>query len=242
MFRSDLAVGTKDGKTDYVTEADRRAQSRVVEVIRDADPDGAIVGEEGDRRKTVPAAGPAWIIDPIDGTKNYVRGLPLWATAVAAVDGGRPIAAAIVAPKLGHTFTASADTAWMDGDTIRVSERRDPEAMTVAPTYWWPMDRREEYGAAASNIVERFGDLIRLGSAQLTLALVARGAIDATLTNRRMNPWDSVAGAFLVEVAGGTVTDIDGSPWHHDSPGLVASNGTAHETAVAAAQAIRSGH
>jgi myo-inositol-1(or 4)-monophosphatase len=240
LFREELTVETKGGKTDVVTRADREAEREIVDRIREHDASATIVAEESAADTAIPETGRAWIVDPIDGTNNYVRGIPLWVTAVAVVEDGRPVAAAIEAPELGRTFSATPEAALVDGEPMSISESRDPEAMAVGPTYWWPMDRREEYGAAADAIVERFGDLIRLRSAQLTLAFVASGAIDATLTNRRMNPWDSVAGVLMVRAAGGTVTDVEGEQWAHDSQGLVASDGGAHEEVLSAAQAIES--
>ncbi|MCL7417980.1 MAG: inositol monophosphatase, partial [Halalkalicoccus sp.] len=92
-FRDDIAVETKDGKTDVVTQADRDAQNRAIEVIREQFPSDAIVGEEEDALKEVPAEGPAWVIDPIDGTSNFVRDVPIWASSVAATIDGEPVAA-----------------------------------------------------------------------------------------------------------------------------------------------------
>ncbi|MUV89656.1 inositol monophosphatase [Halapricum sp. CBA1109] len=237
-FRTDLAVETKDGKTDVVTRADREAQRAVVERIREAFPEDIVVGEENDARSTVPQSGAAWVIDPIDGTNNYVRGLRSWATSVAAVVDGRPVAAASVCPALGDTYEAGPAGAFRDGERLWVSDRSDPETFTVAPTIWWPFDRREEYAAAADAIVSRFGDLLRLRCAQVTLAQVAAGGVDAAITNVDTNPWDTVAGVFMVESAGGTVTDLDGEPWTAASTGLVASNGQCHETVLDAARDI----
>ncbi len=240
LFHAELTVETKTGKTDVVTRADREAEQQVIDRIRETDTSATIVAEESAGSTAVPDEGRAWIIDPIDGTNNYVRGLPLWVTAVALVEDRQPIAAAIVAPELEQTFLADGDGAWMNGDPMTVNDRSDPDAMAVSPTFWWPRDRREEYGIAATEILNRFGDLIRLRSAQLTLAQVASGSLDATFTNRTMNPWDSVAGAFLVERAGGTVTDLEGEDWVFDADGLVASNGEAHEEVRAAARAVES--
>ncbi|MFW5965649.1 MAG: inositol monophosphatase family protein [Halodesulfurarchaeum sp.] len=240
LFRTDLEVGTKSGKTDYVTRADRRAQTRVIEVIREVDPDAAIVAEEGDRRKTVPPDGPAWIIDPIDGTNNYVRGIRQWVTSVAAVVDGEAVAAANAAPALNDLYAGGPEQIERNDERVSVSERTDPERCTITPTIWWEQDRRDEYAAAASAIVRRFGDLYRPKSAQLALSLIAAGSIEGAFTNRRVNPWDSIAGAFLVRQAGGTVTDIDGNPWRYDSRGLVASNGAVHDAVLAAAQTVES--
>ncbi len=98
-FRADLEVEFKDGKTDVVTQADKDAQVAVVDVVRETFPDDPIVGEENDALKRVPE-GPAWIVDPIDGTNNYVAGSRAFGTAVAAVVDGEPVGAATVCPAL----------------------------------------------------------------------------------------------------------------------------------------------
>jgi len=235
-FRSDHAVETKSNKTDVVTEFDRRSQRRVIEVIEDEFPEDAIVGEEEDALKEVPAAGDVWVVDPIDGTNNFVRGIPVWTTSVAAVRDGETVAAANVCPALGDTYTADEEGAYLNGEKIAVSGRTDPETFTVCPTIWWDFDRRDEYAATVEGIVERFGDMRRFGCAQIVLGMVASGALDGTVTNVVPNPWDTVAGAFMVRQAGGTVTDIHGDPWTAESRGLVASNGEAHEEVLAAAR------
>lgn len=238
LFRTDLVVETKSGKTDVVTRADQEAQDAVVEVIRETYPDDALVGEEEDTLDVVPAEGTAWVIDPIDGTNNYVRGLHVWATSVAAVVDGDPVAAATVSPTIGDEFVAWSGGARRNGDPIAVSERTDPETFSVAPTIWWAFDRRDEYAAACRAIVERFGDMRRFGSAQATLAMIAAGSLEATITNVDANSWDTIAGAYLVERAGGVVTGLEGEPWNNDTVGLVASNGTRHDEVLAAAREI----
>ncbi len=236
-FRTDITVETK-GEDDVVTEADRAAQRRVIETIRESFPDDAVVGEEEDERKTVPEAGPAWVIDPIDGTHNYVRGIRTWATAVAAVVDGEPVAAAIVCPALGDVYTADADGASRNGEPIAVSDVTEPRRAAVDPTIWWDFDARDEYARACEAIVTRFGDMRRFGSAQVVLPTVAAGGLEATITNVSVNPWDGVAGVFVVRQAGGRVTDPAGDRWRHDSTGLVASNGHLHGEALAAAREI----
>ncbi|MFB6125999.1 MAG: inositol monophosphatase [Halolamina sp.] len=238
-FRTDFAVERKSGKTDVVTEADRAAQRRVVEVIEETFPDDAVVGEEEEELKVVPEGGPAWVVDPIDGTNNFVRGVRFWATAVAAVVDGEPVAAANVLPAVGDAYVAGDDGVTRDGEPVSVSDVSDPERAMVAPTIWWSLDRREEYAAANEAIVDRFGDLRRLGCAQGTLAKVADGSLDAAITNVDADPWDTVAGVHLVRQAGGRVTDLNGDRWRHDATGLVASNGAVHDEALAAARAIR---
>lgn len=238
QFRTGIATETKSSATDIVTEADRAAQRRVIEVIEETFPGETIVGEEEDARKTVPEEGAVWIIDPIDGTNNFVDGIRVWATAVAAVVDGDPIAAAIVLPALGDSYTADATTAYRNGSEITVSETAEPALSTVSPMLWWDTDNRVAYAAATREIVQRFDDLRRFGSAQATLALIADGSIEAGLTELKAHPWDSVAGVHLVRQAGGTVTDVDGGPWRHDSTGLVVSNGGIHDSVQAATDEI----
>jgi myo-inositol-1(or 4)-monophosphatase len=236
-FREDLPVESKGEETDVVTQADRDAQRQVVATIRQAAPEDAIVGEEGDELKSVPEEGPCWVVDPIDGTHNYVRDLRVWATSVAAVVDGEAVAAVNALPALDDVYVADGDGTRRNGDPVAVSDRTDPETFSVAPMLWWPHDRREEYAVACREAVERFDDVRRFGSAQAVLSFVADGGLDAAFTNVRGDPWDTVAGVFMVEQAGGTVTDVHGDPWRHDSRGLVASNGEAHGEVLAAARA-----
>ncbi|AZQ15232.1 inositol monophosphatase [Halorubrum sp. PV6] len=236
-FRSDIEVETK-GNADVVTEADRAAQRTVIDAIRETFPEDAIVGEEEEERKTVPETGAAWVIDPIDGTDNYVRDIPVWATAVAAVVDGEPVAAAIVAPALDDVYTADAEGAYRNGEQLSVSDVSDPKRAAVAPTLWWDFDSRDQYAAACEAVVRRFGDLRRLGAAQIVLPTVAAGGLEGVISNLAANPWDSVAGVFMVRQAGGRATDLDGNRWRHDSTGLVVSNGALHETVLAATRAI----
>ncbi|WP_129115417.1 inositol monophosphatase family protein [Halegenticoccus tardaugens] len=229
-FRSDLAVEQKSSKTDVVTEIDRSTQHRIISAIDEYFPNDAIVGEEEDERKTVPEDGYAWIIDPIDGTQNYVRGIRAWVTSVAVVRDGEPINAINAAPALCDHYRATPDGTTRNGWSISVSTRTDPETFAVAPTLRWTRANSATVGALADEIVNRFGELRRIGSAQLTLSLVASGAIDAVVAfDPEPNPWDTVAGAYLIDRAGGTVTDVHGDEWTPHSRGLVASNGEAHD-------------
>ncbi|SFR58960.1 inositol monophosphatase family protein [Halogeometricum limi] len=237
-FRTGIDVERKGGKTDVVTQADRDAQTRVIDVIRESYPDDAVVGEEDDELKRVPEEGAAWVVDPIDGTNNFVRDLRVWGTAVAAVEDGEPVAAATCFPALDDLYWTDGETTYRDGTEVTVSARDDPEVCAVCPTIWWDFDERDQYGRATTAIVERFGDMRRFGCAQAVLAMVADGQLDGVLTNVRANPWDSVAGVQLIRAAGGTVTDLDGDRWRHDSTGLVASNGAVHETVLEAAREI----
>jgi myo-inositol-1(or 4)-monophosphatase len=232
-FREELRVETKSGPMDAVTEVDRAVQRRVATRIRDSYPDEPIVGEENaaDASAEVPETGPAWVVDPIDGTNNYVVGNRRWATSVAAVRDGRPVASANYLPALSDTYVAG-ESATRNGDPIRVSEKSDPSSFTVATIFGLSAAERRELVQISETITTAFGDLRRLGSGQATLSMVASGELDAAVSTVRLPPWDTLAGVHLVRRAGGTVTDAAGDPWRHDSVGLVASNGEAHDALV----------
>ena len=214
---------------DVVTEADRAAQRRVVEEINEAYPGDAIVAEEGEERKTVPEDGLAWVVDPIDGTYNFARGSRHWMTSVAVVEDGMPFAAANIAPALGDSYVAAGDGATRNGEAVSVTDHREPRFANVAATFIPGFGSRVDYAAGVAELFERFGNVRRYGSAQLTLSHVACGILDGAVAPSRADPWDCIAGTYLVECAGGRVTDLDGDPWRHDSRGLVASNGRIHD-------------
>lgn len=237
-FRTDINTETKASEIDIVTQADRDAQARVIEVIEANYPDEPIVGEENGALKSVPEEGAAWIVDPIDGTTNFVNGSREWGTAVAAIENGEPVGAAVVLPALGDSYTADREAAYRNDTEISVSDTTTPETATIAPLMLWDADNREEYAAATRELVTRYGDLRRVGSAQATLALIAAGSLDGGFTNLVSAPWDSVAGVHLVRQAGGRVTDRHGDRWRHDSTGLVVSNGPLQDSLVAATRGI----
>ena len=235
-FRTDLEVRTKTDAMDAVTAADLAAQERVIETIRDTDPDAAIVAEEADAASEIPASGRAWIIDPIDGTNNYAVGGRLWATCVACVEDETPVAAVTHLPAMDDTYRTVSGATRRNGEPVAVRDRSDPRAAVVAPVFGLAMADRPAYSATSTAIVSTFGDLRQLGSGQTALAMVAAGELDGVVTTLRHSPWDTVAGAHLVRKAGGRVTDANGADWRADSHGLVASNGRIHDALLEVAQ------
>lgn len=250
-FRGELAIETKADKNDLVTDADRETQQQVVHTIAEEFPEDPYVCEEdepaegveqtsanpparkgGEFLDTVPAEGPCWVVDPIDGTANFARGIRIWATSVAAVDGDETVAAATYLPAVQDIYTAGPKNATRNGEILSVSERTDPETFAVALVAVWSSDRSDRFGQLAKGINQAFGDSRRFGSFQSTLGFVASGELEAAVTTEPTNSWDTIAGVKLVRAAGGTVTDMDGDRWTHESDGMVASNGTAHDTLV----------
>lgn len=237
QFRTTVGVETKAHKNDLVSAADREAQDAVTARLR-ASSDAPIIGEEDEQPTAIPETGSAWVVDPIDGTANYLRGLPLWTTSVAAVEDGDPVAGATVMPALEAVYVAGTDGTRLDGEPVTVSERDDIETFAVGVLGWGPFGDREAYATLARAVVESCGDMRRFGSMQTALAFVASGGLDAAITTRTPNPWDSMAGAQLIRQAGGTVTDVHGDRWTHGSEGLVASNGESHDAVVAVARQV----
>ena len=250
-FRGDLAVETKANKNDLVTETDRDAQAQVVTTIRDEFPDDPFLCEEElvvrsgpETAETpptgvdsVPESGVVWVVDPIDGTTNFVRGMHTWATSIAALVDGETVGAATYMPSVGDLYAAGPESATRDGATLSVSDCADPETFVVVPVGWWDMDDRGEFGRLCTAVGERFGDMRRIGSFQATLAFVADGALDGAVCPTATQPWDTLAGVEMVRRAGGRVTDVEGERWTPDGTGLVASNGQAHDELLAAAAA-----
>lgn len=172
--------------------------------------EATVIGEENDAAKTYLETGRAWIIDHIDGTFNPVRGIHYLTTSVAATVGGEPVAVWSVLPALDRVYLRDEDGTYLDGESIAVSDRGGDQASAVALTIPPAHGERSEYAAGTGDVDERFGTVVRLCSAQVTFALLARSAIDGAVTQQRPNPWDSLAGAHLIRQAGGVVTDMDG--------------------------------
>lgn len=239
-----------------MTRIDRAVQRRVSESLSSAAPDVPVVGEEADARKDVPDAGLAWVVDPIDGTNNYVAGGVVWAVAVAATRDGDPVAAVTHLPVIGETYTvgavsdaaerADASITEFDGDAeaspvarrngepIHVSDVDEPSSFTVNPIFGFSDRHRRRHRRAVETIFETFGDYRRVGCAQAALAAVASGELEAAVSTVRLNPWDTVGGARLIRAAGGRVTDVHGDRWVPGATGVVATNGTAHDRVVEA--------
>lgn len=246
-FRTPVAVETKEGPLDSVTELDRAVQRRIIETLRGVDPVVAVVGEEDLRgvesRKTVPDEGFAWVVDPIDGTNNFVAGNRNWAVALGAVEDGEPVLAVNEFPALDDRYGADSPgsaggEATRNGAPCEVSERSDPTTFTVDPVFGASTRHRAKMAEYVGVIANAFGDVRRFGCAHLALSAVAAGELEAAVSAVRLHAWDTVGGVHLVRRAGGVVTDVHGDRWTPGSQGLVASNGAAHDALVEAFDAF----
>ena len=205
-------VAEAKGAGDYVTEVDRASEQAIREVLGQGTPDIPILGEE--------AGGPggrrSWVVDPLDGTTNYLHGFPIVGVSVALVEDGRPTVGVVHAPFLDQTFLAARGLgAWVrtGGRAVEARISRRPVEQAVVGT-GFPFRRKDilpRYLAAFGACLERFEDLRRPGAAALDLAWVAAGAFEGFF-ELGLAPWDVAAGALLIEEAGGVVSDWEGGP------------------------------
>ena len=207
-----LNVVEKD-RMDYASEVDGLAEEAIVKELRKAYPDYAILGEEGGEQKGHRAgARSTFVIDPLDGTSNYLRGFPHWCVSIALVENGEPQHGVVFDPLRNELFTASKGSgAVLNDHRIRVSERKDLAGAMLSTGF--PPRERSRAGAQLDCIRELLGqaeDLRRTGSAALDLAYVACGRTDGYF-EAGVKPWDIAAGILLVREAGGRVTDFRGA-------------------------------
>ena len=197
------------GTVDPVTAADHAAERLMIEMIERGRPLDGIVGEEGGHR----AGERTWILDPIDGTVNFLHGIPHVAVSVGLVDASGPLVGVVLDVFKQEMFTAvrGAGTE-MNGSAISVSPAATMPASLVATGF--PYDRQnrsEEYAASVAAALRTCQGVRRLGSAALDLAWVAAGRLDA-YWEFELQPWDMAAGALLVSESGGRLTDVRGGP------------------------------
>jgi len=237
-FRSVTQAEMK-GEVDPVTEVDRASEAAVVEIIRTAGPDDAILAEEGGSTDGI--TGRRWVIDPLDGTVNFIHGIPQVAVSVGLEDDEGGLVGVIVDPIRDEEFTAiRGHGAFLNGSPMHVSTRTSIGESIIATGF--PYDRRD-YGAAYSKVVGAVLGLARgvrrPGSAALDLAWVAAGRYDG-YWEFSLSPWDVTAGILLVAEAGGMLTNSAGGPIDHTD--LVVTNGRIHEDLRRVVAANRPAH
>lgn len=209
MNRLDALNVVEKERMDYASEVDGLAEAEIVKELKRAMPDCAILGEEtgsaGRGRQT-------FVIDPLDGTSNYLHGIPHWCVSIALVENGEPQHAVIFDPLRNELFTASKGSgAVLNDKRIRVTERKDLEGAMLITGF--PPRERERVGAhldCVRELLRDAEDIRRTGSAALDLAYVACGRVDGYF-EAGVKPWDIAAGVLLVREAGGRVTDFRGA-------------------------------
>ncbi|MGE3813090.1 MAG: inositol monophosphatase family protein [Candidatus Nanopelagicales bacterium] len=211
--RSDVSVaGTKSSATDVVTEVDRRSEALLVDRLLSSRPDDGILGEEG--ADHVGETGVRWVIDPIDGTVNYLYGLHHWAVSVAAEIDGIVVVGVVEAPALGETYVAvrGRGARRHDGDGVHELSVNDPVALDralVATGFGYLADRRSAQGRVVSQVVPRVRDIRRDGACSLDLCGLASGRLDAYF-ERGPQAWDLAAGGLVATEAGARLEGLHG--------------------------------
>lgn len=196
-------------RNDWVSTADRESEAAIVAALHELAPDDGIVGEEGGR--TASSSGRTWIIDPLDGTSNYLQHFPIWCVSIGLHHNGENIAAVIYEPLRDIFFTAERGAgAFRDGARMRVSDHDRLEGAFLATGF--PFRAQEYvdwYVAIFADIIRTSKGVRRAGSAALDLAYTAAGIFDGFF-EMHLAPWDVAAGALLVTEAGGVVSDFSG--------------------------------
>jgi myo-inositol-1(or 4)-monophosphatase len=203
-------VSTKSTLTDVVTASDRAAEALIVGGIRSARPDDAILGEEG--TADAGTSGVRWVVDPLDGTTNFLYGVPAFAVSIAVeVDGVTEAAVVVDAARLEMFSAIRGGGARLDDRPIRCNDARQLGTALVGTGFAYDAGRRAGQGQVVAQILPLVRDIRRLGAAAIDLCWVACGRYDAYY-ERGLAPWDLGAGALIAAEAGANVGDLDGGP------------------------------
>jgi myo-inositol-1(or 4)-monophosphatase len=212
---ADLSVtATKSSPTDVVTSMDTAAEALLVDTLFAVRPDDGLLGEEGGLRPGT--SGVTWVVDPIDGTVNYLYGIPAYAVSVAAVTGEPDpgswsvLAGCVHNPATGETWTAAAGLgATLDGRRVCATRGVPLERALVGTGFGYTVERRREQARVLAALLPQVRDVRRAGAASLDLCAVACGRLDAYY-ERGLKPWDLAAGALVATESGATVSGLSG--------------------------------
>lgn len=210
-----MAVTSKSTATDMVTEFDTASERLIVAGVRAQRPDDGIVGEEG--TSTTGTTGVSWLIDPIDGTTNFLYGLAGYAVSIAATGPHGTLAAAVYLPATDELFTATIDGgAFLNGSRIRCSATTTLAAALVGTGFSYQPARRTAQAQRVAALIADVRDIRRLGAAAADLCYVACGRLDAYF-EEHLGPWDLAAGELIAREAGCRTGALDGGPVHPGS-------------------------
>jgi len=234
-------IGTPDlkGAVDPVTEADRESEAVIVELIRDHRPEDGIIAEEGSA--AVATSGRRWVIDPLDGTVNFVHAIPHSAVSIGLEDDDGGLVGIVIDPFRSEEFVAvRGGGATLNGHPIRVSARRRMiESMFATGFAYDRQERARSYTDVVAAVLARAQGVRRLGTAAIDLAWVACGRYEGHW-EFGLKAWDLAAGALLITEAGGRLTDSYGETVRPDD--VIASNGLVHDELLEIVAANRPAH
>jgi myo-inositol-1(or 4)-monophosphatase len=208
--RTAEGLASKTSPTDPVSDADREAERTIRDLLLSEHPGDGLLGEEGSRSSS--ENGRTWIVDPLDGTVNFLYGLRAWAVSIALEDEDGLAVGVVYNPVSGECFRAGrGEGASVDGKPLQVTRCPALDRAMVATGFSYEADRRREQAQLLVEVLPRIRDLRRAGAAALDLAFVAAGRVDA-FYERGLKRWDEAAGRLLVLEAGGVVADLEGEP------------------------------
>lgn len=235
----------KTSATDEVSDADHAAESAILEIVSRAHPDDAIRSEEGGSASGT--SGRLWLIDPLDGTTNWLYRIPQWSVSIACFEDGQPVIGVVHDPVKGEMFFAErGGGAWLAkpggsepdpsaARSLAVTGVRDPASALLVTGFAYAAEERREQARRESHLIGKVRDVRRFGSAALDLAWTAAGRVDAYAESFG-EPWDWAAGRLLVAEAGGRVSDTPGV--RPGVPGILASGAVVHDALLALITAI----
>ena len=228
MGRLDSIRIEKKGHNDFATQADREAEAEIVETIQKAFPDHGIMGEESGQMGNADSEY-QWIVDPIDGTMNFMHGFPHFSVSIGLYQKGNAFQAVVYDPVRQELFTGGkGEGAYLDGRRIRVSGVKLLEDGLLATSYPYHKGKNLDFDLAALRaFTEKSSGVRRAGSAALDLAYVAAGRLDGAWLSG-LKQWDYAAGALLVREAGGLVNDYQGGDTWFESGNLIAGSPKVH--------------
>jgi myo-inositol-1(or 4)-monophosphatase len=201
-----LLSSTKSSPTDFVTEMDRASEELILGIISAARPDDGLIGEEGTSKPS--RSGISWLVDPIDGTANYLRGLPNYSVSIAAATEQETVVGVVYDPVLRETFTAiRGHGAALGGTSITCSTTPLAEAV-IGTGFSYSSAQRARQADVLRTVLPAVGDIRRPGSAAVSLCWVACGRLDAFYESG-LQPWDSAAGSLIALEAGADVQDVE---------------------------------
>jgi myo-inositol-1(or 4)-monophosphatase len=222
----DLLAVSRKRHADFVTEVDRAAEEAVIEILHRAYPDHAILAEEsGARAGQAGESEYTWIIDPLDGTTNFIHGFPQYAVSIGLKHKGVLAQGVIYDPTKNELFTATRGRgAYLNERRMRVSKRTQLDEALIGTGFpFREIDSLDEYLGMFREITARTAGVRRAGAAALDIAYVAAGRLDG-FWEMGLSPWDMAAGALLVQEAGGLVGDFSGEADYLDSGRIVCGN------------------
>lgn len=221
----DLLTVSKKSHSDYVSEVDGAAEAAIIKVLHSAYPDHAILAEESGRQGDHEKSEFLWIIDPLDGTTNFLHGFPKYSVSIALKHKGVLTHAVVYDPNMNELFTASRGTgAFLNDRRIRVSKRNKLDDCLIGTGIpFRDLTHLDAYLAMFKDIVPRTAGIRRPGSAALDLAYVAAGRYDG-FWEIGLAPWDMAAGCLLITEAGGLVGDLEGNSTQLESGQIVAGS------------------